>query len=101
MAIQRIRLDVAMLDGTEYEDLVVTTRDRMFLGAHAARQKWGNLAEDSDRSLTFLAWQAMKRLGHFDGNFEQFVDQSETVSGKDISTVDPTSTETSATSSPV
>ena len=66
MAIQRIRLDVAMLDGTEYEDLVVTTRDRMFLGAHAARQKWGNLAEDSDRSLTFLAWQAMKRLGFKD-----------------------------------
>lgn len=97
MAIQRIKLDVAMHDGREFEDLVVTTRDRMFLGAHAARQKWGNLQEDSDRSLTFLAWQAMVRLGHFDGNFEQFVDQSETVSGKDISTVDPTSTETSAT----
>ena len=97
MAIQRIKLDVAMHDGREFEDLVVTTRDRFELAAHARRNKWGSLADDPDRSLTFLAYRAMVRLGHTDGDFELFLDASETVSGKDLSDVDPTKPATSAT----
>lgn len=96
MAIQRIILDVAMLDGTEYEGIVVTTGDRMRLADTARRQKWGGLGDerDADRSTTFLAYCAMSRLGHFSGTWQDFIDQSETVSGQDGGPVDPTQTTT-------
>lgn len=96
MAIQRIILDVAMLDGTEREGIVVTTADRMKLANTARRQKWGGLGDeqDADRSTTFLAYAAMSRLGHFQGSWEEFIDASETISSSDGGEVDPTKTAT-------
>ena len=96
MAIQRIIIDVAMLDGNEYPGLVVTTADRMKLAGVARRQKWGTLQDDPDRSLTFLAYAAMHRLGHFAGSFDDFVNASETVSAPEVAEVDPTQTSTPA-----
>lgn len=91
MAIQRIRVDVAMLDGTEYNNLVVVTADRMRLAATARRHQWGTLQDDPDRSVTFLAWCAMARLGHFTGTWDDFVLASETVTSPDVDDeVDPT-----------
>lgn len=96
MAIQRIILDVAMLDGTEHEGLVVTTADRMKLANVARRYNWGGLGDqnDADRSTTFLGYAAMSRLGHFQGSWDEFVDASETVSSHDGGEVDPTVTAT-------
>lgn len=90
MAIQRIIIDVAMLDGAEHTGVVVTTADRMQLAATARRHKWGTLQDDPDRSLTFLAWCALRRLGHFTGSWDDFVNQSETVTAPDTEDVDPT-----------
>ena len=97
MAIQRIILDVAMLDGREHLGIVVTTADRMRL-AHTARvRKWGDMQTDADRSITFLAWSVLERRGDFPGTFEDFVAQSETVSAPDkVDEVDPTQTATPA-----
>lgn len=94
MAIQRIIADVRMLDGTEHEGVVITTADRMKLAETARRHKWGTLQDDSDRSITFLAWHALVRLGKFAGNFDQFVQQSETVTAPEAQDVDPTQTAT-------
>lgn len=97
MAIQRIILDVAMLDGTEYPDLVITTGDRMRLADTARRHKWGGLSDesDADRSSTFLAYCAMSRLGHFSGTWDDFITNSETVAAQgDPVVVDPTKTAT-------
>ncbi len=91
MAIQRIRLDIAMLDGTEHPDVVVTTADRMRLAGHARARNWGDMATDADRSITFLAWSALSRLALFTGTFEDFVQQSETITApEEAENVDPT-----------
>lgn len=95
MAIQRILVDVAMLDGTEHHDIVVTTADRMKLAATARRHKWGTLQDDTDRSITFLAWAALNRNGLYANTFDAFVNESETVTApEEPETVDPTTTAT-------
>lgn len=95
MAIQRIVVDVAMLDGTEHNAITVTTSDRMKLANTARRHKWGTLQDDPDRSITFLAYAALSRLGLFSGSWDDFVNASETVTAPDeAETVDPTATTT-------
>lgn len=96
MAIQRIIIDVAMLDGTEHSGVVVTTADRMKLAGVARRQKWGTMQDDPDRSITFLAYAALCRLGQFSGSFDDFVNASETVTAPEVADVDPTLTNTPA-----
>jgi len=96
MAIQRIIVDVAMLDGTEHTGVVITTADRMKLASTARRHKWGSMTDDPDRSITFLAWCALERLGLFSGTWDDFVAQSETVTSPDAVDVDPTPTATPA-----
>lgn len=96
MAIQRIIIDVAMIDGTEHTGVVVTTADRMKLAATARRHKWGTLQDDPDRSITFLAWAALTRRGVFSGTWDDFVNQSETVTSPEAEDVPPTVTATPA-----
>lgn len=88
--LQRIVVDVRMLDGNEHSGVVVTTADRMKLAAVARRHKWGTLQDDPDRSITFLAWSALHRLGHYALDFDSFVNDSETVGAPDVEAVDPT-----------
>ena len=92
--IQRILVDVLMLDGTEHRGLATTTADRMKLADTARRQKWGTLQDDPDRSLTFLAYAAMCRAGHFTGSWNDFINACEVVAGTDTEDVDPTLTAT-------
>lgn len=98
MPIQRIIIDVAMLDGAEYPGLTVITADRMKLAETARRHKWGGLGDetDGDRSITFLAYCAMTRLGHFTGTWAEFIDRCETVTAPEVAEVDPTRTNTPA-----
>lgn len=94
--IQRIIVDVAMLDGTEYPGIKIVTADRMKLAETARRQKWGSMEEDGDRSVIFLAYCAMCRLGHFTGSFNDFVNANEVVAAPEVEDVDPTQTSTPA-----
>lgn len=90
-----------MLDGTAHEGIVIVTADRMKLASVARQHKWGTISEDPDRSITFLAWHALFRLGRFPGNFDQFVQESETVTApEDVTPVDPTATTSRAEWSP-
>lgn len=91
--IQRIILDVAMLDGTEHTDVAVVVADRMKLSEVARRHKWGGLDTDPDRGMTFLAYAALSRRGLFSGTFDDFVNAAEVVAPQeDAVDVDPTVT---------
>ena len=95
MAIQRIILDVLMVDGTEHNGVVITNADR-FKGEHTGRrQKWGSLEESQQTYTMFWAYAALCRTGQFVGSFDDFVQASETIDQHgDPETVDPTGTAT-------
>lgn len=95
-SIPKMTVSVRMLNGTEYPDILVVTADRMRLASHAQREKWGSITEDPDRSVTFLAWAALRRLGQFTGTFSTFISETETVAAPEpededeLDVVDPT-----------
>lgn len=93
MAIQRLIVDVLMIDGTEFHDVIVTTADRLRYGATARKHKWGQSHEEPERFATFGAWAALVRTGVYTGTWEQFVTDSEAVAPQEApDTVDPTTT---------
>ncbi|WP_336820186.1 hypothetical protein [Gordonia sp. MMO-8] len=94
MAIQRIRLDVLMNDGTEHNDVVVTNADRFRAEQVGRRQKWGTLEESQQTYSMFWAYAALSRAGKYTGTFDAFVNDSETIAQYESEDVDPTSTAT-------
>ena len=95
MAIQRLIVDVLMLDGVEFHDVVITTADRLKYGTTARKHKWGQSHEEPERFATFCAWAALARTGLYAGAWEQFVADSEAVAPQEApDTVDPTTTAT-------
>ena len=74
---QKIMLDVEMLDGTIHENIRTTLKDQIRFGDVRARHKWPSMEEDPIRFGAFLAYAAMTRLGLYDANkgFDEFVDE--------------------------
>jgi hypothetical protein len=74
MAIQKIMMDVEMMDGTVHENIRPILADMIKYSDVAQRHKWRGMEEDPIRAGAFLAYAAMTRTGLYDANtgFDQF-----------------------------
>lgn len=74
MAIQKIMLDVEMMDGTVHENIRPILADMIKYSDVSQRHKWRSMEDDPIRAGAFLAYAAMTRTGMYDANtgFDQF-----------------------------
>ncbi|WP_330182824.1 hypothetical protein OHB26_03675 [Nocardia sp. NBC_01503] len=92
MAVMRVRLDIEMLDGTEHSDIATTVADHMSYARTRRAQKWDAPQDDMITYLHFLGYAALRRLGLFPGNWDEFVSQAAAVAeAGEAEQVDPTS----------
>ncbi|MBF6085299.1 hypothetical protein IU485_28420 [Nocardia cyriacigeorgica] len=90
MAVTRITVDVAMLDGTEHTGIQTTVADQMLYARTRRTHKWDSPQDDMLTFINFLAYAALRRLGLFAGSWDQFVEAAAAVS-ETSDDVDPTS----------
>lgn len=74
MAIQKIMLDVEMMNGEVHENIRPILADMIKYSDVAQRHKWRGMEDDPIRAGAFLAYSAMTRTGLYDANtgFDQF-----------------------------
>ena len=74
MAIQKIMLDVEMMDGTVHENIRPILADMIRYSDVAQRHKWRGMEDDPIRAGAFLAYAAMTRTGVYDASkgFDEF-----------------------------
>lgn len=73
---QKILLDVEMLDGTTYNDVRIILADIIDYSDTARRHGWGTIEDDQIRASAFMAYAALGRMGCIDRTtygFDQFV----------------------------
>ena len=78
MALQKILLDVEMIDGTIHENIRVIVPDMIRHSEVAQRHTWPtNIADDPMRGAAFYAYAALTRLGIYpkDKGFDDFVNE--------------------------
>lgn len=92
MAMQKVLVDVEMMDGTVHEDIRVILADMIRYSDVAQRHKWRSLEDDPIRGGAFLAYAAMTRMGIYDSNkgFDEFTNDVAMVSADFGDAVDPT-----------
>ena len=92
MAMQKVLIDVEMMDGTVHEDIRVILADMIRYSDVAQRHKWRSLEDDPIRGGAFLAYAAMTRMGIYDSNkgFDEFTNDVAMVSADFGDAVDPT-----------
>lgn len=89
----KILLDIEMVDGTVYEDVRIILADMIAYSDTARRHGWGSLEDDKIRAMAFMSYAALGRLGKLDRmtyGFEQFTQDCAMVSGDFGDAVDPT-----------
>ncbi|MCP2281063.1 hypothetical protein [Nocardia amikacinitolerans] len=91
MAVARIVVDVAMLDGTEHLGVQTTVADQMAYARTRRTHKWDSPQDDPITFVNFLAFAALRRTGAFTGGWDEFVAQAAAVSETARDEVDPTS----------
>lgn len=98
MAMQKITVDVEMIDGTEHNDVRVILADMIRYSDVAQRHKWASLEDDPIRAGAFMGYAAMTRLGLYEPTrgFDEFVNDVAMVSADFGETVNPTPTATTA-----
>lgn len=72
MAIQRLTVDILMVDGTEHTGIEIIGADRKRWSETAQRHKWPKQMDDPDLWLMFLCWAALYRLGKYPQGFDAF-----------------------------
>lgn len=92
---QKILLDVEMLDGTMHEDVRIILADIIDYSDTARRHGWGTIEDDQIRATAFMAYAALGRMGHIDRTtygFNDFVSDVAMVYGDldGADAVDPT-----------
>lgn len=92
MAVQKIMLDIEMIDGTVHENVRAILADMIRYSDVAQRHKWRGLEEDPIRASAFLAYAAMTRTGLYDANkgFDEFTAEVAMVSADFGDALDPT-----------
>ncbi|MDK4334026.1 hypothetical protein [Corynebacterium accolens] len=98
MAMQKITVDVEMIDGTEHNDVRVILADMIRYSDVAQRHKWPELEKDPIRAGAFMGYAAMTRLGLYESTrgFDEFVNDVAMVSADFGDAVDPIGRETPA-----
>lgn len=89
---QRIVVDVEMIDGRKYEKVRVFLADMIRYSDVARRHKWGSMEEDTIRAISFMAYAAMVRTGLYDGDkgFDEFAAEVAWIENEESEPVDPT-----------
>ena len=94
MALQKMHLEVEMVDGTVYTDITPTLADQMAYSRTRQSQKWAPMSEDPITFVNFLAFSALRRRGDFDGGFDKFCNEAVAVGESEPSEdVNPTQPE--------
>lgn len=73
---QKIWLDVEMLDGTMHENVRIILADIIDYSDTARRHGWGTIEDDQIRATAFMAYAALGRMGYIDRTtygFDEFV----------------------------
>lgn len=98
MAMQKITVNVEMIDGTEHNDVRVILADMIRYSDVAQRHKWPSLEDDPIRAGAFMGYAAMTRLGLYDKTrgFDDFVNDVAMVSADFGDELEPTERETPA-----
>ena len=63
---QKILLDVEMLDGTVHSDVRIILADIIAYSDAARRHGWGSPDDDQIRASAFMAYAALGRIGTID-----------------------------------
>lgn len=90
---QKITVDVEMLDGTVHEDVRIIMADLMAYSDTARKHGWGSIQDDEIRSQAFLAYAALGRIGKIDRTtygFNDFINDCAMVYADFGDDVDPT-----------
>lgn len=90
MAVNRIVLDVEMMDGTVYEDVKTCLADQALYSRTRKVQKWDGPQDDPITFLNFLAYAALRREGKYEGDYNQFINDCAAVGDSGSEEVDPT-----------
>ncbi|WP_069160081.1 hypothetical protein [Nocardia altamirensis] len=90
MAVSRIVVDIAMLDGTEHHGIETTVADQMAYARTRRTHNWDTPQDDPLTFLNFLGYAALRRLGLFPGSWDEFVTAAAAVSEAGQHVVDPT-----------
>lgn len=90
MAINRLIVDIEMVDGTVHKDVGTTLADQMLFSKTRKVQKWDGPTEDPLLFLNFMAYAALRRNGLFEGGFDAFTNQCAAVGQSGDEPVDPT-----------
>lgn len=94
MAIQRLYIDVVMVDGTEHHVEAIGA-DRHRWSMTAPKHKWPKMADDPDLWSGFLAWSALYRTGKYTQGYDQFTqDAAAWQMQEDAPDVDPSASTT-------
>lgn len=89
MAVQRIIIDVEMIDGTEHLGIKTVVADQMRFSTARKKHNWPALADDPLFGCTFMAWAALSRLGKYSESWDQFCADAAAVSEAGVEDVDP------------
>ena len=63
---QKIWLDVEMLDGTMHKNVRIILADIIDYSDTARRHGWGTIEDDRIRATAFMAYAALGRMGYID-----------------------------------
>lgn len=98
MAMQKIIVDVEMVDGTEHKDIRVILADMIRYSDVAQRHKWPSLENDPIRAGAFMGYAAMTRMGLYDKTrgFDDFVNEVAMVNADFGDELEPMGRETPA-----
>ncbi|MFJ1461000.1 hypothetical protein [Nocardia sp. N2S4-5] len=95
--LQRITVDVLMVDGTEHTGIEIIGADRQRWSEVAPRHKWPTQQDDPDLWLRFLCWAALYRLRLYPQGYDSFCgDVSVYELDESAGEVDPTPPTTTA-----
>ncbi|MBF6483842.1 hypothetical protein IU431_06680 [Nocardia otitidiscaviarum] len=90
MAIQRNYVSVAMLDGTEHQNIPTIVADEMLYASTRRRLKWDPPQDDPITFNNFMGYAALRRSGAFSGSFDDFERAAAKVVLEEGEPVDPT-----------
>lgn len=88
--IQRVTVDILMVDGTTHENVEIIGADRKRWSETAQRHKWPKQQDDPDLWLMFLCWSALYRTGKYPQGFDSFANDVSAYDMADDEEVDPT-----------
>jgi hypothetical protein len=71
---KKLEIHIEMENGDAF-DVTTKTTDYLLWEETAKKHRWGSFSDSPARWEAFLAWAALKRVGKYEGPWEQFIKQ--------------------------